>query len=64
MGERESILAISLNLMSLALSELVGDCMDAEGKPKAPDYRTLMKMRGVLPPYCEHSLNKKVVVKP
>lgn len=44
------ILELALETMSKQLDRLVGACMDADGKPRAPDYRELMRARGSLPP--------------
>jgi hypothetical protein len=53
------ILEIALRAMSRSLDALVGACMDEAGKPKAPDYRELMRARGSLPPYCAHALARR-----
>ena len=46
----------SLRVVSRALNDLVGACMDADSKPKTPDRGALMRARSMLPPYCEHAL--------
>lgn len=40
------------------LDALVGACLDANQKPKAPDYRTLMAARGALPPSVKNAFRK------
>lgn len=54
----KDILAIALRRMGEVLDELVGACLDGE-KPKAPDYKTLMRARGYLPPGARNGLSKK-----
>lgn len=49
------ILEIALNKMSLALDNVISECLDERGKPKTPDHRVIMKTRGLLPPYCTNS---------
>jgi hypothetical protein len=39
----------ALAVVTRALDDLVGACMDEAGNPKAPDRRALMKARGYLP---------------
>jgi len=57
--EKDIILEIAIKKLSVAFDEFVGSCLDENGKPKAPDYRAIMKARGYLPTYCEHALSKK-----
>lgn len=54
------ILELSLREMSLALDALTAECTDAEGNAKAPSRQTLMRVRGLLPPYCTMALSKKL----
>lgn len=58
MSDEVQILELSLRLMSNHLDELIASCIDESGKPKAPDMRSVMRARGVLPPYCAMSLSK------
>jgi hypothetical protein len=57
------ILEIALRQISLALDALAAECTDDTGKPKAPSQQTLMRSRGLLPPYCNMALAKKVANK-
>lgn len=54
------ILELTIKKLSEAFDEFVGSCLDENGKPKAPDYRAIMKARGCLPPYFEHALSKRM----
>jgi hypothetical protein len=56
----EEILKIALKQTSLMFDEFVKECMTEDGKPKEPSYKSLMKARGYLPPYCECALSKKI----
>jgi hypothetical protein len=49
----------SYAVMSRALSDLVGACLDADGKPKAPTKKDLMRARSMLPPRFAHALGKE-----
>ena len=49
---------IALRVMAKALDELVSACLDAEGNPKTPEKRDLMRARSMLPVGCENSLVK------
>jgi len=55
----KQILEIALRQMSLALDVLTAECTDDTGKPKLPTQQTLMRSRGLLPPYCKMALAKK-----
>ena len=55
----EDILEIALKIMTLALNELVLECTDDDGKPKAPTKQDLMHARALLPAYCSQSLIKE-----
>lgn len=59
MSEDTILLELALREMSLALDALAEECTDADGKPKAPSHKSLMRSRGLLPPYCEQSLSRK-----
>jgi hypothetical protein len=52
------VLALAAGVVSAALDELVGACLDGDGKPMAPDRGALMRARSMLPPTCEHALKK------
>jgi hypothetical protein len=47
--------ALAVAALTRHLDALVGACLDANQKPKAPDYRTLMAARGALPPTAKHA---------
>ncbi len=53
------ILKLSLQVMTKHLNDFLAECVDEQGKPKAPTMRTLMKMRGYLPPQHSMALQKK-----
>lgn len=53
------VLKAAVAVMSKALDDLVGACLEADGKPKAPDRGALMRARAMLPPACKHALSKK-----
>lgn len=50
----EAIVDTTLDAFDL----FVGACIDADGKPKAPDRAALMRARSMLPPRCPHALKK------
>lgn len=56
----KEILLLSIKALTQTLDDLVGECMDAEGKPKTPSYRALMSARGALPQWCKHPQPTKV----
>jgi len=53
-----SVLKAAVAVVSGALDELVGECLDIDGMPKAPSPQALMRARGMLPPRCSHALAK------
>ncbi len=55
-SKTESRVALAaLKVVSEQFDIFIGECMDENGKPKAPDHRSLAQARGILPPYCEHA---------
>lgn len=54
----ELVLKIAIKKLSEAFDEFIGACLD-DGKPKAPDYKAMMKARGYLPTYCKNALAKR-----
>ena len=54
------ILSKAVLVLSHALDNFVGACIDESGQAKAPDRTALMKARPMLPPACKHALTKKV----
>lgn len=57
---RDKVLGIAIKKLSEAFDEFIGTCVDVDGKPKAPDQKSLMKAKSVLPPYCENALSKRI----
>jgi len=53
------ITEIALRKLSGAFDEFIGQCMDEDGKPVAPDIRALAAARGYLPPYCKLAYKKR-----
>ena len=53
------VLELALQQMSLALDALVTECTDTDGNPKGPSKQSIMRARGLLPPYCGMALSKK-----
>ena len=54
--EQVEVLEAALATMSRALDGLAGACLDAEGKPRAPDHGALMRALAMLPPACKNAL--------
>jgi hypothetical protein len=54
-----AVLEAALAVLSRALDDLAGACIDADGKPRAPDRGALMRARSMLPPACTHAFAKK-----
>ncbi len=54
-----NILELSIKKLSEAFNELIGECVDKDGKPKQPTTQAIMKARGYLPMYCEYAFKKK-----
>ena len=54
----DEIMEIALRVMAKALDELVSACLDAEGNPKTPEKRDLMRARSMLPVGCKNTLIK------
>ncbi len=57
-GADVKILEAAVAVVSRALDELVGACLDADGKPRAPDRSAVMRARSMLQPACLHALKK------
>lgn len=53
------ILKTALDLVAKHFDELVSECLDAEGKPKAPSAGVIAKMRAYLPPGCKNAYTPK-----
>lgn len=53
------VLEIALRRMSLALNELVMECLNIDGSAKAPSRQAIMRACGLLPPYCSQTLSKR-----
>ncbi len=56
------VLEAAIAVMSHALDDLVEACLDANGKPKAPDRAALMRARSMLPPSCKFAFRKEFFV--
>lgn len=50
------VMETALRVMTRKLDDLIGECMDENGKPKAPTMRALMTARGYLPPDFKNAL--------
>jgi hypothetical protein len=57
MTDEVAVLKAALLVVSNALDALVDECL-ADGEPKPPSKRELMKARAMLPPHCKHALTK------
>lgn len=53
------ILESVVSVTNTALNDLCAECIDEQGKPKAPDRRALMKARGILPSSYSQTLVKE-----
>ena len=60
MDKRLEILMIALKKLHESYDDFIGACLTEDGKPKAPDYKSLMKARGILPGSCKNALERKV----
>lgn len=58
-SDEEFVLKQCLDVLTNTLDNLVGACMDEQGKPRAPSYRELMEARGMLPKRCENAFKEK-----
>lgn len=52
------VLEATIRVLSRALDDLIGECMDDKGKPCAPDRAALMRARALLPGYCRHAFKR------
>jgi hypothetical protein len=55
----EEILKIVVKKAHEVLDEFISECIGEDGKPKAPSYKSLMKVRGYLPESYKNSIIKK-----
>ena len=55
----KKILELSLKKLSESFNEFLGACIDENGMPQQPTMQDIMKAKGYLPPYCEHSFKKR-----
>lgn len=53
------ILKLAVDAVSMQFNAFIGECMDENGKPKAPSMQALMRARATLPPGCEHAFQPK-----
>lgn len=55
----QSIDLIALKIITTRLDEFVAECVDENGKPRAPSHQALAKVRGYLPPACKMAYKAK-----
>ena len=53
------ILELGLRKLSVALNELIDECVDENYDPKLPSIQAIMRARGCLPPPCDHAFGRK-----
>jgi len=53
------ILELSIEKLSAAFDNYIGECLDDNEKPKMPTIQAIMKAKGYLPPKCKHAFKKK-----
>lgn len=49
----QSVDLIALKIITTRLDEFVAECVDKDGKPRAPSQQVLAKVRGYLPSGCK-----------
>lgn len=57
-GNDVRVLETAVAVVSRALDALVGACLDADGRPCAPDRGAVMRAKSILPPVCKHAFKK------
>ncbi len=55
----QQVLTVALRKMTQAFDAFIGECIDDHGQPKQPSLQSVMRARGLLPPYCKHALRKE-----
>lgn len=55
----QSIDLIALKIITTRLDEFVAECVDENGKPRAPSQQALAKVRGYLPHGCKMAYKVK-----
>jgi hypothetical protein len=58
MSQDQIILEEALKVMATTLDDLIEACAGEGQSTKAPDRRSIMKAKSMLPPYCRHALGK------
>ena len=51
-----NVLMAAVNILTAAMDDFVGACVDIGDAPKAPTRGALMKARSMLPGWCRHTL--------
>jgi hypothetical protein len=59
-NEDTKVLLASIDVLSQHLDDLVGACIDDDGKPRTPDRRAVIRARSMLPSRFKHSLSRRV----
>jgi hypothetical protein len=57
--QEKALLQHAVHALTDHFNEFIGQCMDENGKPKAPAMGELMKARACLPARCEHAFQPK-----
>ena len=55
----QSVDLIALKIITARLDEFVAECVDKDGKPRAPSPQALAKVRGYLPSGCKMAYKAK-----
>jgi hypothetical protein len=53
------VLEAAIRIVSDHFNTFIGQCLDENGKPKAPSMGDLMKARACLPAHCEYAFQPK-----
>jgi len=53
------VLESALKAVTDHFNEFVGACLDADGKPRAPSMKDVMRARACLPARCEYAFKAK-----
>ena len=59
----DAVLMVALRVAQDALDDFIMECMTADGLPKAPSRKAVMKARSMLPPRCRMALHKELTQK-
>lgn len=55
----DAVLEAAVRVTLRELDRLISQCLDAQGKPKAPDIGAVMRARSMLPAGYTHTLGRK-----